>query len=376
MAIATERVSTRPSDAAATPDLAFRSITWRQVRLVALAGYALTLIVSIALNGIPLDRVGLTLWILVGLSIAVLGKGWSAWLRIMRDWLPFQGVLLAYDYSYGIAGHYGTRGYPHEGDANVLGSPLHVQLPVEFDKALFGGTLPNQWVQEHFASGSTIPWYAAVVTLVYCSHFVVTPLVAVGLWIRARDRFRTWVKLVLVLAVAGMATYFIFPMSPPWLASQQAYIDGPPVERITGQGWSVLGLHVASQVLDDSQNRSNPVAAMPSLHMAYAVLAAVFFMYLTKRRWLRAVLLVYPALMAFSLVYAGEHYVLDELAGAAYALVVIGVWRWWLKRSRARDESLVEPADAVPADAEPAELESELSTGGLTQSEPSRTTST
>lgn len=337
MAIASERAPLRPEAAAPTPDLAFRGYTWRQVRMAALVVFVAALAASIALYGIPLDRVGLTLWILVGLSVAVIGKGWGAWLRIMRDWLPFQGVLLAYDYSYGIAGRYGSGGHPQEGDTNVIGMPLHVSFPVDADKAMFGGTLPNQWVQEHFASGSGVPWYAALVTLVYCSHFVVTPLVAAGLWVRAREKFRTWVSLVLALAVAGLATYFLFPMSPPWLASQQGVIDGAPVERITGDGWSVLGLHIAGQVLDDSQARSNPVGAMPSLHMAYAVLAAVFFMFLTRRRWLRWLLAAYPLAMAFSLVYSGEHYVVDEIAGAVYALVVIAGWRMWRRRRESLD---------------------------------------
>lgn len=327
MAVVDDRVRQGPEEGSPGEAVSTRHVPWVPVRRAALVTYFAVLVGSILINGIPLDRVGLTLWILVGLSIASLGKGWRAWGRIMLDWLPFQGVLLAYDYSYGIAGRYGSGGFPHEGDTNVVGLPLHASWPVHADEFLFGGTLPNQWVQEHFASSTSVPWYTAIITLTYCSHFVVTPLVAAGLWVRAREQFRVWVWLVLGLAVSGMATYFIFPMSPPWLASQQGLISGAPVDRLTGEGWSVLGLHIANQVLSDSQDRSNPVAAMPSLHMAFATLVAGYFMFRTRRLWLRLLLPVYPLAMAFSLVYAGEHYVIDELAGVVFAAVVLAVWR-------------------------------------------------
>ena len=51
------------------------------LRRAARTAYSLILVASIARNGIPLDRVRLTLWILVGLSLATLGCGWTTWRR-------------------------------------------------------------------------------------------------------------------------------------------------------------------------------------------------------------------------------------------------------------------------------------------------------
>ena len=62
---------------------------------------------------------------------------------------------------------------------------------------------------------------------------------------------------------------------------------------------------------------------MPSLHFCYAMLVAIFFRRRVSRR-IRPLLLAYPPAMAISLVYAGEHYVIDVLVGAAYALLVAG----------------------------------------------------
>lgn len=121
-------------------------VPWDTVRWVAVCGYGVTFAVFCATLGVPLDRVGLTLWIVAGLSSVCVGSGWRGWGRMMLDWLPFQGVLLVYDYSYGAASYFtGSRigDYPVESAHNRLGMPLHVTLPAHLDEWLFGGILPE-----------------------------------------------------------------------------------------------------------------------------------------------------------------------------------------------------------------------------------------
>jgi membrane-associated phospholipid phosphatase len=80
---------------------------------------------------------------------------------------------------------------------------------------------------------------------------------------------------------------------------------------------------------------SNPVAAMPSLHTAFALFVVVFFLPAIRRRWW-PLLLLYPLAMTFTLVYTGEHYLIDVLVGWAYVgatFVVVGrAERWWRTR--------------------------------------------
>ncbi|HVQ17718.1 MAG TPA: inositol phosphorylceramide synthase, partial [Actinomycetes bacterium] len=52
----------------------------------------------------------------------------------------------------------------------------------------------------------------------------------------------------------------------------------------------------------------------------------------------------YPIAMGFTLLYGGEHYLVDELFGAAYALLVIAGWRYLRARRRA---SSVEPVETM-----------------------------
>ena len=76
-------------------------------------------------------------------------------------------------------------------------------------------------------------------------------------------------------------------------------------------------------VLADSQGQVNQVAAVPSLHTAFAVLTCLVLFPVARRAWQRAVLVGYAVLMPLVLVWAGEHYVVDTLLGAGYAAVVV-----------------------------------------------------
>lgn len=309
--------------APAVDSRAARQHFWQVTRWALAGAYVLVLVWFIDVYGVPLDRIGLTLWVLGALAISVLGRGWWALVLIVLDWFPFTLVLIGYDYTRGVAGRY-DGGLFTQGAHNSLGFPLHVTEPVDFDRWLFGGTVPTVWLQDHLYILGQVHWYDVLVTLVYTSHFLATPVIAMVLWIRSRGRFRAWVGCMLAMAVAGVATYIVYPMAPPWMASQQGIIA--PIQRISGLGWGYLDLGVAHQVLADSQAMSNPVAAMPSLHTGYATMVALFFM-VGAPWWRRVLLACYPLLMGAALVYSGEHYVLDVLAGILYAVAIIAGWR-------------------------------------------------
>src|SRR5262249_28123176 len=69
-------------------------------------------------------------------------------------------------------------------------------------------------------------------------------------------------------------------------------------------------------------NWANDVAAVPSLHAAYTMLIALFLWPRLDRRW-RPLLVAYPIGMGLSLVYLGEHYLIDILLGWVYAAATI-----------------------------------------------------
>jgi hypothetical protein len=333
---------------------------WSHVRWAAFVAYAVGLVLFVTTQGVPTDRLGIYGGILVFLTIVVLGRGWAAWWQMIVDWLPFQAILLAYDYSRGFASPYTAeqvhaQTYPVQGVTNSLGLPLHVVFPIHVDswigQHLGMGAMPTTWVQEHFHPTTAVPWYGVLVSLVYCSHFLVMPTVAVVLWIRNRPRFKAWMGMVIALAVAGVTTYFLFPMAPPWLADTGGVFPGPTIGRYTSEGFDLIGLHMVGGMVSQGQYLVNPVAAMPSLHMAYATLAAGFFMF-GKTWWQKILLACYPLAMGFTLVYGGEHYVVDEIAGVLYALVVLAAWRLLRARRLRRTAPVTVPVTvAVSAQA-------------------------
>jgi hypothetical protein len=186
---------------------------------------------------------------------------------------------------------------------------------------LTDGRIPTVWSQQHLYERGVVQWWDVAVSIVYFSHFLTVPAVAVALWTRARDPWARFMRRWIALTLAGLATYFLYPAAPPWWAAQYGFLPDS-VERISTNGWNAIGLHGAGNSLNALQvEASNPVAAMPSLHTAYALLVIAFFLPRLRRRWW-PLLASYPLAMTFTLVYSGEHYIIDVLAGWAYVGVI------------------------------------------------------
>jgi membrane-associated phospholipid phosphatase len=117
-----------------------------------------------------------------------------------------------------------------------------------------------------------------------------------------------------------------------------------PVVRIIPQVFASLGTHSAGSLVEHGYAYANNVAAVPSLHTAFALLVAVTLWPVAPRR-LRPLVAVYPLAMAFALVYTGEHYVFDVLLGWLYTVVAVLAGRrllaWWAAR-RGGDPSTAE----------------------------------
>jgi membrane-associated phospholipid phosphatase len=237
--------------------------------------------------------------------------------QLLISWSPLSAILVAYAVAGWISAPLG------DGDGaelNRVGASLHVAGPARADEGLFGA-VPSVWLQERLVDG-TAHWYDAVAALVYVTHFVTIPLLTAVVWFRLRRRFAAWLVAVLTMSVVGIAGYVAYPAAPPWLASQRGEIGA--VERISHVGWDVLHLDLVAQLTRLGQDGSNPVAAMPSLHAGAAMLVALFLWPSVSGR-VRAALMAYAVAMALTLVYTGEHYVVDVVAGWMVAALAVAV---------------------------------------------------
>lgn len=259
-------------------------------------------------KGIPLDAMALLIFAVTVLGIdGLTTKGPAETKRIFMDWGPLFGILFVYDLSHGVA--------------DTMGMPLQVEALINADKLLFLGEVPTVWLQQHMLH-TEIAWWEVFLTLVYCSHFFFSPAVLLHLYRRDRERWHGFVRRFLTLNGLGIITYVLVPAAPPWWASDHHQIAS--VGRVLGRGWSVIGLESAGGIMTTGQGRVNEVAAMPSLHAGYSLLI-VLVLWKTARRT-RPILALYPVAMGFTLVYGGEHYVIDILAGWLYAYGVVVLW--------------------------------------------------
>ncbi len=317
---ATELAHDGPAQA---PELRFAH--WTAVRRAALGLYFVCLGAWSAHYGIPVQRELVVAWTCGALACASLGRHPRQILQLLFDWLPILLVLSAYDF---------TRGA-----ADSLGIGVHAQTMIDFDRALFFGETPTEWLQAHLNDPGVINAWDVAFTLVYTSYFIVPFALAGVLWIRDRLAFLRFTKRLVSLALAGLATYILFPAVPPWMASDMGLLG--EVHRTTAEGWEVLGGGTAG-LFSKGQASVNLVAAVPSLHAAITALVAIF-LWSRVRPSLRPLLALYPLAMGLTLIATGEHYFFDILLGWLYAGAVMAAWGWWERRRLSR------PIEELPA---------------------------
>src|SRR5207302_1410460 len=118
-----------------------------------------------------------------------------------------------------------------------------------------------------------------------------------------------------------------FPEAPPWLAAQEGQLSH--VVRITAVvSKNIFPSAVIATSGTGSPGTVNLVAAMPSLHVGLATIVALALY--DFRGWSRVLSLVYCLSMSFAVIYLGEHYFVDVVAGAVLAIVTYRLVEWRL----------------------------------------------
>jgi membrane-associated phospholipid phosphatase len=250
--------------------------------------------------------------------------------QLLIAWSPLSAILVAYWVAQWINSPIGKG---DGADTNRLGFSVHVAGPARADEEIFGA-VPSVWLQERLVDGSP-HWYDGAAALVYVTHVISIPLVTGLVWFFLRDRFKEWVAAALTLSLVGIVGYVVYPAAPPWLASEQGEIG--TAARISALGWDYWQLNVVGRLTELGQAGSNPVAAMPSLHAGVALLVGLF-LWPSVNAIGRVALMAYAMSMAVTLVYTGEHYVVDVVAGWVVAGVAIAVGAMLWRRARSDAE--------------------------------------
>lgn len=285
-----------------------------------LVGYVTVFLWSVLEYGIPIDRLAVLAWMAGAFTVASLGRTRGEVAQMTRDWSVLVVIYMIYDYSRGTADQWGI--------------PVNYTGPRDLDRLLFLGRDPNVAMQWRFYTPGDVKWYDVAGAIIYMLHFVLPVLPLALLRIRNRPEWIRYVRRFSITLYTAVLCFIVYPAAPPWMAARDGHLD-PLVKRITGRGWWELNLKTVSRTLDRGAAVLNPVAAMPSLHSGLALLVALWFTR-NSPRWVRGLAMLYPLAMMVTLVYFGEHWVVDALAGWLVVLFAFWVSDRWEKRAAAR----------------------------------------
>jgi len=142
-------------------------------------------------------------------------------------------------------------------------------------------------------------------------NVVLTIGLPIALWARNDPRF-PWLRRAVALSILGASPVFLlFPCDPPRTLDDFA----DTIKEISGLD---LDSGLVAQLY-------NPIAAFPSIHLAFAVVTAGGVLGTTRNPALRAAAVAYPPAVAFTVFATANHYVLDALAGGALGVACLRV---------------------------------------------------
>ena len=214
----------------------------------------------------------------------------NGWLDAIRQLALFAGAY----YLYRI-----VRGFV-DGQAGLAFENARTLVDLERSLGLFFEPGLQAWARGE-------EWLLTASNWMYVnSHFVVTTTFLIWLYI-ARNHAFYYVRNMFMVAMAfALAGYLAYPTAPPRFMPEWGFTDS--VATFVGEG------------AENSANvLYNPFAAVPSMHVAFALMIAIPAFFLVRSRVLKALWAVYPAVVTFVVVVTANHFWMDAVLGAMVA---------------------------------------------------------
>jgi hypothetical protein len=145
------------------------------------------------------------------------------------------------------------------------------------------------------------------------AHFAVTLGLLGWLWWRRTDLYRPLRNSLVLVNLLGFLVFWRYPVAPPRMLSSDGFTD------VVASSHAFGDFHAGALA-----SHANQLAAMPSLHMAWAAWCTLALWRISPRRSVRVAAVLYPCVTAFAVLATGNHFVLDLAAGiVAMALAVM-----------------------------------------------------
>lgn len=198
------------------------------------------------------------------------------------------GFATGYDEVRALHGDVAALGLRHGHDVLQLDRDWHVSWAEPL----------NAWLAGHSTVAQVLSSYYFVM------HLGMTALLLLLLWLRS-DAYRRQRNVLVVASLLGLAAYWAYPVAPP--------------RMLAGFHDTVHDLLPAAYQLEAS--KANLYAAVPSLHMAWAIWCGVALWAMSGAWWVRTLAVAHPVITAVTVLATGNHYVFDLLTGAALMLL-------------------------------------------------------
>jgi membrane-associated phospholipid phosphatase len=229
------------------------------------------------------------------------------WLDIVRQLSFFLAAYMGYQVVRGLVS---TTGYKPAGDATRV-------INLERSLHVFAEPAIQHWVTGH------LHWVMDIADWTYLdAHMMLTAAVLVFIYLRRNESFyfvRNTFMIAMLLALVG---YTVFPTAPPRLMPQWGFTDS--IQQFT---------HVVPEK-GATGSLINSYAAIPSMHVCFAVMVAFPMARLVEHRVFKALWCLYPVYIAFVVVVTGNHYFTDVFLGALTAGVSALLAKQLLARAR------------------------------------------
>ena len=245
--------------------------------------------------------------------------------KVLKDWGVFIILLSTYDLMRGFAENVGPR--------------VHVKDIYDWELAVTGWftggrVLPFMFQEYKLAhAGELHVQILNIITgIIYANHIPVPLIIAALIYWKSEDKSEYWrmATTFLITSYMGFLTFIILPAAPPWYVwnngnglrftppeTGQVIVNAAGLKDLS----SIAGLKILASAFENLN--ANPYAAVPSLHGAYSVIAAIFAI----RRWGKkaAWMVLFPVAMWFSTMWLNHHYLIDLIWGAAYVVIAYPV---------------------------------------------------
>ena len=186
----------------------------------------------------------------------------------------------------------------------------------------FLGIYWEHGVQQAFVN---VDWFMAFWNIYYGTvHFIMPPIALIWMYRKAPERYVRFRNTLVIMFGLACIVFAVYPLNPPRL------MPDPPYKFVdTAADYFNFGPQFKAKVDADGnptpetiKQFGNPFAAMPSFHVGWSTWSVLAIWPLVRKRWKRALLIVYLLSVIFCIVVTGNHWLLDAVGG--WIVVALG----------------------------------------------------